>query len=91
MDTPQGGASLPSPKANFAPPGHEGSIVFGSVHEEAINSEIPQQSKLIASANQANKRSETPERKDKPEEMPKVTSKTCKPIAAERPRIELPS
>lgn len=29
-------------------------------------------------------------RKDKTEERPKITSKTSKPIVAERPRIELP-
>jgi len=43
------------------------------------------------SASQSDKRGEAPEEKDKPEEMTKVTSKTCKPIAAERPKIELPS
>jgi len=32
-----------------------------------------------------------PEGKDKLKEQTKVTSKTCKPLAEERPKIELPS
>jgi len=37
------------------------------------------------------KKDENPEGEDKTEKQTKVTSRTCKPIAEERPKIELPS
>jgi len=40
MDSPQGGASMPSPKANTSQLRPERVIVFGSIDEEMINKEI---------------------------------------------------
>jgi len=63
--------------------------VFGSVDEEVINKEIPQRYEHNEIGSHGDKTGVTPGRKDKPEEVSKVSSTTCKPIATERPRIEL--
>lgn len=91
MDPPQGWVSNPSPLSNSAPPEHTRSLIFGSIHANKNNNALSQQNKSKDSAIQSDKNDAVPEGKDKLEEQTKVTSKTCKPITAERPKIEFPS
>jgi len=60
-------------------------------HEEEVNGEPPLQDKTNAPLNESGRNNEIPERNTMYTKAPKVTLNTCKPIAAERPRIELPS
>lgn len=87
--SPGGGASTPSPKASIPQQGPERTNLFGSVNEEVINKEIPQRNENNEIGSQGDKTGVIPGRKDKPEGAPKVSSTTCKPIATDRPRIEL--
>lgn len=61
------------------------------LEQEADIRESPLQDKTNASTSQSDRHREKPEGKVEQEETPKVTSKTCKPIAAKRPKIELPN
>ena len=79
-----------SPKATDMPPGMESPIVFGSVDEETLRAELVQQKKNKGTNPQSDKTGDNQGRNDTTEDRPKITSKTCKLIAAERPRIELP-
>jgi len=54
-----------------------------------INKENLQQYRHKETGGQEDKTGVTHGQKDKPEEVSKVSSTTCKPIATERPRIEL--
>jgi len=91
MDPPQGRVSKPSPLSNSALPENTGSLIFGSIHADKNTNASSQQNKSKDLAIQSDKNDAIPEGKDKPEEQTKVTSKTCKPIVEERPKIELPS
>lgn len=84
------GASTPSPKTSNLQQGPERMILFGSVNEEVINKEIPQWNEHNEIGSQGDKTEVIPGRKDKPKGAPKVSSTTCKPIATDPPKIELP-
>lgn len=78
------------PKATGMPPGTETPIVFGSVDEETLRAERAQQKKNKGINPQSDKTGDNHGRNDKTEDRPKITSKTCKLIAIERMRTELP-
>jgi len=90
MGKSQGGASKPSPEVERELLAQIGSLPSGSEHEEEVHREPPLQDKINAPLNQSGRNNEIPERNTMHIEVPKVTSNTWKPIAAERPRVELP-
>ena len=90
MATPQGGAQPLSPKITNMQTEKDATIIFGSVDEEVLRAENVKNNKKTGPSQQADKISDNHGRTDSAEDRPKITSNTCKPIAAERPRIELP-
>lgn len=91
METEKGGGAMPSPNANIALPGRNGPILFASIHTDREIITETQQQKSKTTDGQANNRRETSQGKEKVGEKTTATSSRCKPIAAERPKIELPS
>jgi len=90
MRKSQGGASKPSPTSDREL-SQTWSLPSGSEHEEEDHREPPLQDKTNVPPSQSEGNNDIPERKTGHAEAPKVASKTCKPIAVERPKIELPS
>eukprot|EP00253_Pinus_taeda_P020587 PITA_20587 len=89
MDPPQGGAQPLSPQITDMQTEKDTTIIFGSVDEEALKAQKGEKNKKTGPSQQADKTNDNHGRTDKEEDRPKITSNTCKPIAAVRPRIEL--
>jgi len=86
MDQPQGGASEPSP-SQYPP---ENTVIFGSVNQEILDKGKQQYKEDNEKEHQTNKDGHKPEGHENPDQKQKAFSSTCRLVAKERSRIELP-
>jgi len=68
----------------------EQAFLFGLIDREILNKGNRQPQENKKTGGRQNHASGTQDKGKNSEEAPKVTSTTCKPVATERPRIELP-
>lgn len=91
MGFTQGGASTPSPSSTRKPQGHSGSLTFELGHEAENNDCLQGQKNTNPSTHATEETNGTLKGSPETEDRPRITLKTCKSMAAERPKIELPS
>lgn len=81
MAHPLGGASGPSSAQND--PAHN--VIFGSVDKEILNKGKKPHTDIKQNGRQEEDNSDPQKGTEKPEEGPKISSTTCRPVAKERP------
>ena len=86
MAQPMGGVSEPSPTQTEIVQ----NVIFGSVEKEILNKGKKSQNNNKEKEKRTEGDSGTQEGTGKPEDSPKISSSTCRPVAKERPRIALP-
>jgi len=86
MEQPQGRESEPSPSQHDP----EQTVIFGFVGHEILNKGKKHQDEDKGIRNRKNKNRNTQEGRETPEESLQISSSTCRPVAKERPQIELP-
>eukprot|EP00253_Pinus_taeda_P022142 PITA_22142 len=86
-----GGASKPSPSSTRKPPVQPTSLSSEPRHEEEDHESLPRQQNTNKSMHQIEQGNNKSDGKPETEQRHRITSKTCKPVAAERPKIKLPN
>ena len=81
-----GGVTEPSPTHRPS----ESTVIFGSVSQEILNRGKQQYTENNEKDHQTNESSHEPGGNDMPDQRQKVFSSTCRPVAKEKLRIELP-